>query len=149
MNILVPGLLFFGMAHSSGQMPADTETPGLSREQTPAGTTLIHFSHVDDGVYKGSKPRSDADYRFLQSLHVKYIVDLQVIPLAYRLEKRKAKRYGIVLIPGRMNASPVSPSEEHIETILAVHGVGLRPEGGVPRRRGHHPEPATLYRDHA
>jgi Tyrosine phosphatase family len=72
------------------------------------------------GVYKGSKPRSDTDYRFLHSLHVKYIVDLQVIPLVYWLEKRKARRYGIVLMPGRMNASPVSPSEKHIETILAV-----------------------------
>ncbi len=119
-NILIVGLLFFGATHSPGQIAAHTETPDLSREQAPAGTTLIHFSHVDDGVYKGSKPRSDADYRFLQSLHVKYIVDLQVIPLAYWLEKRKAKRYGIVLIPGRMNASPVSPSEKHIETILAV-----------------------------
>ncbi len=120
MNILVAGLLIFGVTLSPGQMPTGTDTPDLSRKQTPAGTTLVHFSRVDAGVYKGSKPKSDADYRFLQSLHIKYIVDLQVIPLAYRLEKRKAKRYGIVLIPGRMNASPVSPSEEHIETILAV-----------------------------
>src|SRR5713101_3103192 len=92
MNILVAWLLIFGVTLSPGQMPAGTDTPGLSRDQTPAGTTLIHFSRVDAGVYKGSKPRSDADYRFLQSLHVKYIVDLQVIPLAYRLEKRKAAR---------------------------------------------------------
>jgi len=120
MKTLVAVLLFFGTNHSPGQVPAHTDTPGLPREQAPGGTTLIHFSRVDAGVYKGSKPRSDADYRFLQSLHVKYIVDLQVIPLAYRLEKRKAKRYGIVLIPGRMNASPVSLSEEHIENILAV-----------------------------
>ena len=28
-------------------------------------------------------------------------------------------------------------------------GVGLRPEGRVPRRRGHHRKPATLHRDHA
>ena len=28
-------------------------------------------------------------------------------------------------------------------------GPGLRPEGRVPRRRGHHREPATLHRDHA
>jgi Tyrosine phosphatase family len=120
MNLLVAGLLIFGVTLSPGQMPAGTDMPDLSRDQTPAGTTLVHFSRVDAGVYKGSKPRSDADYRFLQSLHVRYIVDLQVIPLAYRLEKRKAKRYGIALIPGRMNASPVSPSEEHIETILAI-----------------------------
>jgi hypothetical protein len=120
MKILVAVLLFLGTNHSPGQVPADTETPDLSREHAPVGTTLIHFGRVDAGVYKGSKPRSDADYRFLQSLHVKYIVDLQVIPLAYRLEESKAKRYGIVLIPGRMNASPVSPSEQDIETILAV-----------------------------
>jgi hypothetical protein len=120
MKILVAMLLFYGAPHSPGQVPADADTPDLSREQTPAGTTLIHFSRVDDGVYKGSKPRSDADFRFLQSLHVKYIMDLQIIPLVYWLEKRKAKRYGIVLMPGRMNASPVSPSEKHIETILAV-----------------------------
>jgi hypothetical protein len=120
MKILVAMLLLFWATHSPGQVRADTDTADLSGEQTAAGTTLIHFSQVDDGVYKGSKPKSDVDYRFLQSLRVKYIVDLQVIPLAYRLEKRKAKRYGIVLIPARMNASPVSPSEKHIETILAV-----------------------------
>jgi hypothetical protein len=120
MKISVAVLLLLGATHSPGQVSADTDTPDLSREQTPAGTTLIHFSQLDDGVYKGSKPKCDADYRFLQSLHVKYIVDLQVIPLAYWLEKRMAKRYGIVLIPRRMNASPVSPSEKHIETTLAV-----------------------------
>ena len=119
-KILVALLLFFAATHADGQAPANTDTPGLSREQPPAGTTLVHFGRVDAGVYKGSKPKSDADYRFLESLHVKYIVDLQVIPLVYWLEKRKAKRYGIVLIPGRMNASPVSPSEKHIAAILAV-----------------------------
>jgi hypothetical protein len=74
---------------------------------------------VDDGVYKGAKPTSDADYRFLQSLHVKYIVDLQFLPLMTRLERRKAKRYDITLIPGTMNASPFSPSEKHINKIPA------------------------------
>jgi protein tyrosine/serine phosphatase len=75
---------------------------------------------VDEGVYKGSKPKSDADYRFLQSLHVKYIVDLQVLPLVATLERNRAKRYGITVIPAQMNASTVSPSEKHVETILAM-----------------------------
>ena len=119
-NILVAVLLFFAATPSAGQVSADTDTRDLSCEQPPAGATLIHFSRVDAGVYKGSKPRSDADYRLLQSLHVRYVVDLQVIPLVYWWEKRKAKRYGIGLIPGRMNASPISPSEKHIETILAI-----------------------------
>jgi len=94
--------------------------PGEARQRTPAGQTLAHFGRVDEGVYKGSKPGSDADYRFLQSLHVKYIVDLEVVPLLYRSEKTKAKRYGIVLIPGRMNASPLPPSEKHVVSILAT-----------------------------
>ena len=75
---------------------------------------------VDDGVYKGSRPKSDADYRFLQSLHVKYIVNLHVLPFMGRLEKRKAKKYGITMITGRMNASPISPSEKHVNEILAI-----------------------------
>ena len=67
-------LLFLGAAHALCQDPA------------AAGSTLKYFSSVDDGVYKGSKPKSDADYRFLQSLHVKYIVDLQILPLLTRFE---------------------------------------------------------------
>src|SRR5882724_4500016 len=97
--------------------PIDRSDPGL--EQT-AGSKLKYCSSVDDGVYKGSRPKSDADYRFLQSLHVKYIVDLQVVPLMSLPEKRKAKKYGITLITGTMNASPISLSEKHINKILAI-----------------------------
>jgi hypothetical protein len=39
---------------------------------TAPDSKLPHFAKVDDGVYKGSKPKSDADFRFLQSLRVKY-----------------------------------------------------------------------------
>jgi len=85
-----------------------------------AGATLIRFGQVDEGVYKGSKPRTDADFRFLQSRHVKYIVDLQFLPFLDLSEKKKAKRYGMVFIAARINASPVSPSQEHVETILAI-----------------------------
>ena len=109
-----------GAFHSFAQVSPGAEAPDFSRDQTPVGTRLNHFSRVDEGVYKGSKPRSDADYRFLQSLGVKYIVDLRVIPWLYESEKRQAKRYGIKLIPVQMNASPVSPSERHIETVLTL-----------------------------
>ena len=85
-----------------------------------AGSKLKHFSMVDDGVYKGSRPKSDADYRFLQSLHIKYIVNLHVLPFMGIPEKRKAKKYGITVITGRMNASPISPSEKHVNKILAT-----------------------------
>jgi len=100
-------LLFVSTSNSPGQVP-------------PAGATLVHFGQVDEGVYKGSKPTTDADYQFLQSRHVKYIVNLQFLPFLDRSEQQKAKRYGMVFIPARINASPVSPSQNHIETTLAI-----------------------------
>ena len=109
MKILAVSLLplFVWASHTRGQVPA-------------AGSTLVHFGLVDEGVYKGSKPRTDADYRFLQSRHVKYIVDLQFLPFLDRSERQRAKRYGMVFVPARMNASPVSPSQKHVEAILAI-----------------------------
>ena len=35
-------------------------------------------------------------------------------------EPKKAKGYGIVVLHNRINASPVAPSEKHIDAILAV-----------------------------
>jgi hypothetical protein len=114
-------LVCFGATHAPCQVPTSIDRSDLGLEQA-AGSKLKHFSSVDDGVYKGSRPKSDADYRFLQSLHVKYIVDLQVLPLMSLPEKRKAKKYGITLITGTMNASPISPSEKHVNKILAILG---------------------------
>jgi len=111
-------LLFLGALPAPGQVVAAVDDS--SGELTAAGSKLKHFAPVDVGVYKGSRPKGDADYRFLQSLHVKYIVDLQVFPFMSVLEKRKAKKYGITVIPGIMNASPISPSEKHIDAILAI-----------------------------
>jgi len=128
MKFFVPLLLLAGMGQASGQVPATFAARDLVRQPAAAGSSLKHFGSIDEGVYKGSRPKSDADYRFLQSLHIKYIVDLQVFPLLTRFEKKKAKKYGITLIPGIMNASPVSPSEKHIERIL-----------GILRDERHHP----------
>jgi protein-tyrosine phosphatase len=114
MKSLITIVFFFAAVRSQGQVHAHAD------EHTPPGTTLLHFGRVDDGVYKGSKPASDADYRLLRSLHVKYIVDLEVIPFLHESEKKKAKRYGIVLIPAPINASPLSPSEKHVAHILAM-----------------------------
>jgi hypothetical protein len=102
-----------------GSIPVPVQF-ALAAERTEARSTLKHFERVDVGVYKGSKPTSDADYRYLQSLHVKYIVDLQVIPFMASFEQRKAAHYGITVIPAVMNASPISPSEKHVDRILAI-----------------------------
>jgi hypothetical protein len=84
------------------------------------GTSIVRFARVDVGLYKGSKPKTDADYKFLRSKNVKYILDLKFFPLLYRLEKRKAKQYGMIVIPATINASPISPSEKHVHQILCM-----------------------------
>src|ERR1700676_5777251 len=86
-------LLFVRPGHLPGQVPAEAHISDSSRVQTAIGTTLVHFGQVDDGVYKGSKPATNADYEFLQSRHIKYIVDLQVFPFLHWSERKKAKRY--------------------------------------------------------
>lgn len=112
-------LLLCGATQLIGEVVAGAGAE-TSRHRAVSAVSLEYFGRVDVGVYKGSKPRSDADYRFLQSLHVKYIVDLQVFPWVSSFEKNRAKRYGITVIPERMNASPISPSEKHVEAILAL-----------------------------
>lgn len=113
-------VLLLGAAYAPCLVAAAVEPSDSARAQAAVGSKLNHFGSLDDGVYKGSKPTTDADYRFLQSLHIKYIVDLQVIPLTILAEQRKAKQYGITVIQGNMNASPVSPSEKHVNQILAI-----------------------------
>jgi len=85
-----------------------------------AATTIVRFGEVDEGVYKGSKPKTDADYRFLQARHIKYIVNLQFLPFLDQFEQQKARRYGIGFISATINASPVSPSQKHVDAILAL-----------------------------
>lgn len=80
----------------------------------------MRFAQGDVDLYKGSKPKTDADYRFLRSKNVKYILDLKFFPLLYRLEKRKAEKYGMVVIPATINALPIAPSEKHVHQILCV-----------------------------
>jgi protein tyrosine/serine phosphatase len=94
---------------------------GDSKRTHPAtGTSMVRFAEIDEGVYKGSKPKTDADYRFLQSKNVKTIVDLEFFPLLYRLEKEKAEKYGMEVIPKTINASPIAPSETHVRQILCL-----------------------------
>jgi protein tyrosine/serine phosphatase len=119
-SAVILSLLLVSGSYSQAQVPTKTEPLGSSYEQRKAGSTLAHFGKVDDGVYKGSRPRSDADFRFLQSRHVKYILDLQLIPSLLGAEQKRAKRYGMKVIHARINASPMPPAEKHIALILAI-----------------------------
>jgi len=92
-----------------------------SNPKHPApGTSIVLFAEIDEGVYKGSKLKNDADYRFLQSKNVKTIIDIKFFPWLYRFEKKKAEKYGIKVIPLTINASPIVPSETHVRQILCL-----------------------------
>ncbi len=86
----------------------------------PPGVSLAHFARIDAGVYVGSKPRTKRDFQFLQSLHIRYIVTARFLPLFSGCEKRRAKQYGMVLLTFPMNASPIPPSEKHVDQILST-----------------------------
>jgi hypothetical protein len=117
-QILFVAAMTCGAAYAAS---ADLTVNGdLAEERAAAGAKLKYFGELDPGVYKGSKPATDADYRFLQSLHVKYVMVLRVPSFTHRAEAKKARRYGMTLIQEEMNASPISPSEKHIDAILAI-----------------------------
>lgn len=119
--ILLQALLLMGAVAS--RSIAQTPQPIADGHRHPAPeTSIVRFAQIDDDVYKGSRPRKDADYRFLQSKHIKYIVDLKFLPIFATLEKRKAKRYGITVVPVLMNASPIPPSEKHVNHALCILG---------------------------
>ena len=48
----------------------------LPSHAAPADTTIAHFSKVNDSVYRGGRPEP-ADLRYLQSLNVRTVINLQ------------------------------------------------------------------------
>ena len=90
------------------------------REHPAPGTSIVRFAQLDEGVYKGSKPRTDTDFAFLQSKGIKYILNLKFLPFHSGREKRKAKSYGMVYLSVFINASPFSPSEKHVNRALEI-----------------------------
>jgi hypothetical protein len=96
-----------------------------AQETTPAqhpapGTSIVHFVKIEEGVYGGSKPKSDADFAYLQATGVHYILEVHFLPFLNGSEKRKAKRHGIELVSVPMNASPVPPGEKHVNQALQI-----------------------------
>jgi Tyrosine phosphatase family len=85
-----------------------------------AGTSLRYFAELDDGVYKGSKPKRHADFDFLQSQHIRYILEINFLPLLSGAERRQARKHGMTFISVPMNASPLAPSDKHVDRILCL-----------------------------
>lgn len=118
LTCLIPILIVALLSTRTAAQGIRLVDPG--HEHPAPDTKLTYFEKIDDGVYKGSKPRSDADYRFLQSKGIKYIVDMKFFPLLDRFESHKARRYGMHVIPVTTNASTFAPSEKHIRQILCL-----------------------------
>jgi len=115
---LVPALVVAVLMH--GLAAQAFSVMDRAHEHPASGTTLTRFEKIDDGVYKGSEPKNDADYQFLQSKQIKYIVAMKFFPLLDRLEVHRARKYGILVIPITMNASIFPPSEKHIRQLLCL-----------------------------
>jgi tyrosine-protein phosphatase SIW14 len=104
---------------------AQETTPG---KHPAPGTSIVHFVKVDNGVYGGSKPKSDADFAFLQSTGVRYILEVHFLPFLNGPERRKAKRHGIEMVSVPMNASPVPPRAKNVNRALGImHSKDHRP----------------------
>jgi protein-tyrosine phosphatase len=87
------------------------------------GTSIIRFGHIDAGVYRGSKPTTDADFRFLRSKHVRYVLDIRFLPFLAGSESRNAAKYGMKFLTAPMSGSPIAPSQRHVDQILLIlHG---------------------------
>lgn len=111
-------VFLFVFLFQSAQPWSDSAPHGSETQQKITGTSLVRFAQIDNGVFKGSEPKSDADYRFLQSIGIKHIVALRFFPILPVVETHKAKRYGMTVISIPMNASPIAPSEKHVDRAL-------------------------------
>lgn len=121
-------LLPLGVAACRSAIDPRAKSPDIARVHPAPGTNMVRFEELDEGVYHGSKPKTDADYEFLQSKNIKYIVDLKLFPYLYRGERDHAEQYGMTVIPATINASPMTPSEAHVNYILCLlHDKRYRP----------------------
>ena len=102
------------------QTPIRSDAPDIRRIHPAPGTSLVRFEKLDEGVYKGSKPKTKADYEFLQSKHVKYVLELRLFPGLNGTEKRRVKAHGMILITAKINASPIEPDERHVNDVLCL-----------------------------
>ena len=122
MKALILALLpvLVGVGHALAGTASDHDPDDPSHQHPAPGASIVRFGQVDEGVYKGSRPKNDADFKFLQSKSIKTILELKFLPFLDRAEKRKANRYGIIFKTALMNASPFAPSEKHVDQILRI-----------------------------
>jgi len=114
----------------------------LPSDAAPADTTISHFSKVNDFLYRGGRPKL-ADLRYLQSLNVRTVINLQGGDLknpryrafmkwwepgeladAITAEKNLSESLGILFFTKQLDAiDPVSDEDDvRIDEILAIIG---------------------------
>lgn len=122
MQIRVAALLIAFVTVGASSLAAVDEpcSPHAKPQHPVPGTSMVRFAQIDDGVYRGSRPTTDADFRFLQSKHIRYILQAKFLPFLTGPEKRKARAYGITFLSVPVNASPIQPSEKHVDRILLI-----------------------------
>jgi protein tyrosine/serine phosphatase len=114
----------------------------LPSDAAPADTTISHFSKVNDFLYRGGRPKL-ADLRYLQSLNVRTVINLQGGDLknpryrafmkwwepgeladAITAEKNLSESLGLLFFSKPLDAiDPVSDEDDvRIDEILAIIG---------------------------
>lgn len=125
--LLVVPILAAG-CRSVAQPQVRSDAPDIRRIHPAPGTSIVRFEELDEGVYKGSKPKTEADYEFLQSKRVKYVVELRLFPRLNAIEKKRVREHGMILIPATINASPIEPEEDQVNRVLCIlHDLRYRP----------------------
>jgi protein-tyrosine phosphatase len=114
----------------------------LPSDAAPADTTISHFSKVNDFLYRGGRPKP-ADLRYLQSLNVRTVINLQGGDLknpryrafmkwwepgeladAITAEKNLSESLGLLFFSKPLDAiDPVSDEDDaRIDEIVAIMG---------------------------
>ena len=83
-----------------------------------ANAEIERFAEVSLGIFRGSKPTTQADFDFLKAHGVRAILSLQTLPWDIFTERRHAREnkieYRNVYIPALF----LAPSERHVKEVL-------------------------------
>jgi protein tyrosine/serine phosphatase len=89
---------------------------------------LKGLSEVDRGLYRGSRPWSQANYDQLKSLGIKTILSLEAFPTTSWPEKRKALKNGFTFINSHMfSFSPYIPKSKMLNILELMKDESLKP----------------------
>jgi protein-tyrosine phosphatase len=105
-QVLVGGILFAGAANAE----------------------IERFAEVSPGIFRGSKPTTQADFDFLKAHEVRTILSLQTLPWDIITERRHARENKIEYRNVYILAFPLAPSESRVkDALLTLADPSLHP----------------------